>query len=255
MSKLYGVGVGPGDPELLTLKAARILREVPVIAYPACAPGASSYAYQIVERLLDPARQRPLGLVFPMTKDREELEVHWRASVEAVLAELRAGRDVAFITEGDPFFYSTFIHLWEIFRAHCPEVSVEVVPGVSSLTASSVAAELPLASQDERVAVLPATYEEKGLREALQRFDTVVLMKVSSSYDRVLDLLEETGLKDRAVFVKKVGAPDEEVVRDLESLRGKKLSYLSTLLVVKNAVPTAPGAAPAARGGLEEGEP
>ncbi|MBI4715836.1 MAG: precorrin-2 C(20)-methyltransferase [Nitrospirae bacterium] len=233
MGTLYGVGVGPGDPELLTLKALRVLRSVPVICYPACRPDAGSYALRIVQDRLQEGQELK-GLHFPMARGSDRLLPFWRRSVEGVHEELAKGRDVAFITEGDPFFYSTFVYLLEGMTSLHPEVPVEVIPGVSSVMASSARTARPLAMADEHLAVLPAACEEIFLREALSRFDTVVLLKVSGVLSRIIRLLEDMGLLDQAVFVERCGRPEERVVRDLKTLEEAKVNYLSQIIVRKS---------------------
>jgi len=233
VARVYAVGVGPGDPELLTRKAERILREAPVICAPAATAGASSHALSIVEPLLDRSRQEVIIRVFPMRKDQEGLDEFWEEAAATVISRIREGKDVAFITIGDPFLYSTFLYLYRIFRDRYPDIPIEAVPGVSSITAAAVAAGVPLAAASERIAVLPATFEEEKLRRTLLDFDTVVLMKVNRVFDRVFALLTELGLEGKGVFVSRAGTREEEVVHDLASLVGKKLDYLSLLIVKK----------------------
>ncbi len=229
----FGVGVGPGDPELITIKAQRVLLEAPVICLPKSREEGASYVRTFVSHLIDPSRQRLVELVFPMTKDRSVLEQHWAAAMEQVLTPLRQGRDVVFVTEGDPFIYSTFMHLYRLVVESHPEIPVKVIPGVSSINASAAAAGLPLVDGAERLAVLPATYEGDQLAEVFRLFDTVVLLKVNRVFDRVLGVLEGLGLAERAVFVKRCGSEEQEVVRDVRTLRGKDLDYLSLLIVRK----------------------
>lgn len=233
MAKIYAVGVGPGDPELLTRKAERILRSVPVVCAPTASPGDSSYALSIVEPFLDRARQEILVRIFPMRKEEEELAPFWEETAREVAERVAAGKDVAFVTIGDPFLYSTFLYLFRIFRERYPEIPIEVVPGISSVSAASAATGLPLGLAADRIAILPATFEEEGLRRTLAEFDTVVLMKVSRVFDRVYALLAELGLEKKGAFVRRVGSAEEEVVFDLSSLLGKKLDYLSLLIVKK----------------------
>lgn len=233
LGTFYGVGVGPGDPELLTLKAHRILQEVDVVAYPACKEGADSYASRIVNNLL-PAKTPRMGLVFPMVKDTEPIKPIWRESMEKMVAELRQGKNVAFVTEGDPFFYSTFLHMYEMFQAEHPEITIEVVPGVSSVTAAAIAGRVPLAVSDERMAVLPATYAPEKLLQALREYDVVVLMKISGVLTQAIDAIEQAGLLSNAIFVERVGSKEERIVRDITSLRGKKVNYLSLIIVKKD---------------------
>ncbi len=229
----FGVGVGPGDPELITIKAQRVLREAPVICLPKSREEGASYVRTFVSHLIDPSRQQLVELVFPMTKYRSVLEQHWAAALEQVLTPLRRGRDVAFVTEGDPFIYSTFMHLYCLVVESHPEIPVKVIPGVSSINASAAAAGLPLVDGAERLAVLPATYEGDQLAEVLRLFDTVVLLKVNRVFDRVLGVLDELGLAEQAVYVKRCGSEEQEVVRDVRTLRGKELDYLSLLIVRK----------------------
>ncbi len=233
MARIYAVGVGPGDPELLTRKAERILRHVPVICAPSASTGDSSHALSIVEPFLDRSRQEVIVSVFPMKKDQEGLDEFWEEAAATVVTHIRQGKDVAFITIGDPFLYSTFLYLYRIFRDRYPDIPIEVVPGVSSITAAAVAAGIPLAAASERIAVLPATFEEEKLRRTLQDFDTVVLMKVNRVFDRVYGLLKELGRERGCAFVSRAGTNEEKVVYDLESLVGKKLDYLSLLIVKK----------------------
>ena len=233
MARIYAVGVGPGDPELLTRKAERILRQVPVICAPAATAGDSSHALAIVEPFLDRSRQEVLVRIFPMKKDQEGLDEFWEDAAATMVSQVRQGKDVAFITIGDPFLYSTFLYLYRIFRERHPDIIVEVVPGVSSINAAAVAAGLPLAAASERIAILPATFEEEKLRRTLLDFDTVVLMKVNRVFDRVYALLQELKLDGCGAFVSRAGTSEERVVFDLASLVGEKLDYLSLLIVKK----------------------
>lgn len=233
---LYAVGVGPGDPELLTLKAVRVLRAADVIVAPTGQAEAASYALGIVERHLDRSRQQVLERVFPMSRDERELRPHWEATASEVAGHLRDGRTVAFVTIGDPLLYSTFLYLLRILRERHPEMVVEVVPGITSVGAAAAAAGIPLGMSAERLAILPATYETDQLRQTLLDFDCVVLMKVSRVYDRVYALLVELGLERQGVFVRRVGSDQEEVVTDLASLVGNQLDYLSLLIVRKNLI-------------------
>lgn len=233
-AQIYAVGVGPGDPELLTRKAERILRQVPVIMAPTAVAGDASYALSIIEPFIDRSRQEVLERVFPMRKVGDaELERCWQEAADEAVARVRLGQDVAFITIGDPFLYSTFLYLYRIIREQHPEITFQVVPGITSIGAAAAAAGVPLGLAAERIAILPATYEDEELRRTFADFDTVVLMKVNRVFDRVFGLLRELGLERSAVFVRRVGSPQEEVVRDLASLVGQKLDYLSLLIVRK----------------------
>ncbi|WP_245864333.1 precorrin-2 C(20)-methyltransferase [Paenibacillus donghaensis] len=230
---LYGVGVGPGDPELITVKACRLLRECPVIAYPAARKGGKSYAHEIVNMYVNAEEKILLGLVFPMSKDSVLLENSWKRTAELCWEELRLGRDVAFVTEGDPNLYSTFIHLARLMQELYPGVTVVSVPGISSVLGAAAALERPLADGNERLGIIPATDDREALREALLHHDTVVFLKVAKVLDTVLDVLEELGLGGKASVVTKVSSPYEAIWLDARELRGQPLEYLSLMVVSK----------------------
>ncbi len=233
MARIYAIGVGPGDPELLTRKAERILRTVPVICAPTAGPGESSFALSIIEPLLNREKQEVIVQVFPMRKDQDGLDEYWETAAAAVAERVRRGSDVAFITIGDPFIYSTFLYLYRVLREKYSDIAVEVVPGISSINAAAIAAGLPLGQASERIAIIPAAFKERELRSILANFETVVLMKVSRVFDGIYLLLKELGLERKAAFISRVGTPEQEVVFDLEGLLGKKLDYLSLLIVKK----------------------
>src|SRR6266849_8859214 len=165
--KLYGVGAGPGAPDLLTLRAERVLQACPVICLPASASRVpfgygKSYAGSIIEKLVDHSRQQVLQVQFPMQRAPVQARPARERAADQVLECLYAGYDVAFVTEGDPLLYSTFGYLLEAVKQHHPTIPIEVVPGVSSITAAAAAASLPLAAWDERIAIIPAAYALTG---------------------------------------------------------------------------------------------
>lgn len=234
MAVVYAVGVGPGDPELLTRKAERIIRKADVICAPTGAAEAASYALSIVEEFIDRSRQEVLVQVFPMKKDQQGLDPFWEEAADQVAQRIKEGKDVVFITIGDPFLYSTYLYIHRILLAKYPEIEIQIVPGISSILASSAVSGTPLGLGGERIAILPATYENEELKRTLEEFDTVILMKVNRVFDRVYSVLKELGREKGGVFVRRVGSAEEEVHFDLEALVGKKLDYLSMLIVRKN---------------------
>ena len=226
---LYGVGVGPGDPELITLKARRILSQVSVIFVPQKDTGHKSYAGSIISGLLGNPAQQVVELVFPMQQNA--LEPYWERAADEIWQRLAQGEDCAFVTEGDPFLYGTFVYILSIFQEHHPEVDIKVIPGISSINAAAASAVLPLSSGRERIAIIPATYQDKALRETLESFDTVVLLKVNTAFDRILDVLEEMKLVDRCTYIRRCTTKDEKIVKDIRKLKGRDLDYLSLLIV------------------------
>ena len=233
-ARLIAVGIGPGDPELITLKGARLLREADVIVAPKASAGHDSVAGSIVAGLVDLSRQRLIEQVYPMRKNPAELDPFWRAAALEVAELVRQGQTVAFVTLGDPMLYSTFLYLQRHLREMAPEVPIEIVSGLSSIHAAAALADLPLGIADERLAILPATFEDDRLRQTLLEFDTVVLMKVFRVFDQVRQLLRELGLLAGAVYVRRVGLPEQVLIRDLEAVRAEDLDYLSLVIVRKN---------------------
>jgi precorrin-2/cobalt-factor-2 C20-methyltransferase len=229
---LYGIGVGPGDPELITVKAFRILRQSPVIAYPKKRMGSKSYAHQIAELYVKPGEKEMLGLVFPMTKDKDVLEREWTNTVAQVWEHLSQGKDVAFVTEGDPLFYSTFIHMMRLMRELHPEVEIKSVPGVSSFLGAASRLGLPLADGDEQIGIIPATDDREAMKQALLTHDCVIFLKVAKVLDMIIDLLRELDLVDKAAVATKVTSSEEMVWTDVRALAGAELGYL-TLMVVR----------------------
>ena len=226
----YGVGVGPGDPELMTQKAVRILREVDCIYHPYDNPEGSSFAMRIVAPLgLPAAKFKSIHLT--MSRDRDKDLQTYDAAADAIYAELRDGKSVAWITQGDPFFYSTFMYLYEQIQRRYPEVPIEVIPGITSPSAAAARAGMPVSRLNDKVAVLPATYGLEALPRLLEDFATVFLMKVNRVFDHLLDLLADLPTPVHAIYLEKVGTVEERVVTDLETLRGQKLPYFSLVLL------------------------
>lgn len=229
--RLIGVSLGPGDPDLITRRGWAALQSGARWAYPVKRAEESSYALGIARRggLEIPADAAEL--VFPMTRDATALAKAWARAASRTVELLASGHDVAFLVEGDASTYSTFRHLARAVRELAPEVAVETIPGVSSFAAAAARADVALAEEDETLAVIPAAYGVPVIDHLLDEFDTLVLMKVKPLLDEVLDLLERRGLIATSCFIEKVGSPEERVVRDVASLRGKKVNYLSLLLV------------------------
>jgi precorrin-2/cobalt-factor-2 C20-methyltransferase len=233
--RLYGVGVGPGDPELLTLKAHRIISRVPFLFIPQKNEKSKSYAHSIIEGLINNTSQKIEPLIFPMQKDTNLLEPYWENACRKIWHQLSLGNDCAFITEGDPFLYSTFIYIFNIFKKHYPEVDISVIPGITSVNAASTSTMIPLASNKERVAILPATYFDdiEAIRNILRTFDTVVMLKIDRVFDKVLQILEDLKLENNCIYIRRCTTKDEEIVTDIKSLKGETLDYMSLLMIRK----------------------
>lgn len=230
---LYGVGVGPGDPRWLTLRAAEVLRAADVVALPRGERASSSRAFAIVESYLDFERQELLDLPFSTAPEVDAVASR-EAIYEAVAPKLAAGLAVALPVLGDPLLYGSFIYLYERVKARLGHVYTEIVPGVSAFAGAAARAGRALARGDERVAILPAVYEHDldELRLTLTHFDTTILLKVHRGLDRVLDLIDELGLSADSWYAERVGTPDERVLHDVGALRDRaeEPPYLSLLV-------------------------
>jgi precorrin-2/cobalt-factor-2 C20-methyltransferase len=231
LATFYGVGVGPGDPELITRKAERVLRGVDWIYHPASASSGVSFVRRVVAPLeLPEAKFRAVNLI--MSRERGEVQYAYQRAAAEIVQELRAGRTVAWITEGDPLFYSTFLYLHEAVK-RTPGIAVEIVPGVTSASAAAARAGVSIARLDDRVAVVPAAYGVERLPHLVEEFATVFLLKVSSAFDRLLERLPSLPRDVRTFYVEQVGTPAERVVTDLTTLRGQELPYFSLVILCR----------------------
>jgi precorrin-2/cobalt-factor-2 C20-methyltransferase len=230
--KLYGVGVGPGAPDLLSLRALEVLRRVKVIALPRSSDYGASMAWQIVKPVLGAVPdQEHLFLTFPMSKQSERLRPAWNKAFAAIGERLEQGLDVAFATEGDPSLFSTFIYLAQEAPQRWPGIEIEVVPGVSSITAVPAVTGIPLADGQERIAIVPGTYGLDDLPELLRHFDTLVLMKIGPELPRIVRELERAGLLDRAVYVSKATMSEQRIVRDLRAVQAERGDCFAMVVV------------------------
>lgn len=237
--RFYIIGVGPGDPELMTIKAARLLGRCPVWFVPKASRNGESTALGILSKLVPAVGKEILERHFPMKKVAmgepvdAEVEAAWREAASAVEERLAAGLDVAFPTLGDPSVYSTGLYVCETLLRYAPKALIEVVPGVSSITATAAAARKALCLGDERMVVIPATFENGRLKQTLAEFDTVVLMKVHRVLPRLVALLEELDLLGQAVLVERVSQAEERIRYDLAAAAQEELHYFSTVIVRK----------------------
>lgn len=223
--RLIGLGVGPGDPELLTLKALRLLREAAVVAYPA-PEGGASFARRIVVRWLSPA-QREIVIAVPMESARFPAQAVYDRAAAQLAAELEAGRDVAVLCQGDPFFYGSFMYLFARLARRFP---VEIVPGVASLGAAAAAAQWPLASRMDCLAVLPASLPEPVLLCRLAEAEAVAIIKLGRHFAKVRAVLERLGLAEAARYVEHASLPGERVL-PLAAVKEEEVPYFSMILL------------------------
>ncbi len=232
--KFYGIGVGPGDPELLTLKARRVLQEVDVLFIPRSSRENDSVAWSIVEPHYGRNKEM-YELLLPMSRDQQVLEEHWLEGAEKILTHLRQGKNVAFVTIGDALLFSTYPYLLRKIRAMEPTVTVETVPGITSFASVAARVNLALTEAGEGLAVFPALENPEQLSEILEHFPNVVLMKVAPQFDGLVEVLEQEGLINNALMATRCGLEGEQLVTDLRSVAGKP-DYLSLIIVKKGGL-------------------
>ncbi len=228
---LYGIGVGPGDPELLTIKAQRILQNVPVICFTQLDDGKESYALGVVRGVLEAAHPEFLAITVPADDDTPVSPQTWADAAEKIAVHLRQGRDVAFITEGDPMLYSEFFQVLASVKAVVSNLEVVVVPGVSSVMAAAASSGMPLVTHGQRLTILPRVYGIDDLMEAIANSDTTVLMEVDRDLLQALASREKLGLSGKATYVRQASTARENVVEDISKLEAEDLDYFSLLII------------------------
>jgi precorrin-2/cobalt-factor-2 C20-methyltransferase len=223
---LFGLGVGPGDPELLTLKALRLLRAAPVVAYPVPEQG-DSFARSIVAAWLD-KRQRELAIRIPMRPEPPPLATYDMAATK-LAAELDRGDDVALLCQGDPLFYGSFVHIWARLAAR---YQVEVIPGICSVNACAAAAAVPLVARDEILTVIPATLGEAEIACRLAGAGAVAIVKLGRHFEKIRRVLDELGLLDAARYVERATLPNQRVL-PLDCVDASEIPYFSMALICR----------------------
>ena len=222
--RLFGIGVGPGDPELLTLKALRLLRTAPVVAYPAPEQG-DSFARSIVAMWLD-VGQREIAIRIPMRPAPPPAAIYDAAATELAI-ELDRGDDVALLCQGDPFFYGSFIHLFALLAGR---YRIEIVPGVPSITACAAAASTPLVTRDEVLAVVPATLGEAEIARRLGESDAAAIVKLGRHFSKVRRVLRKLGLLDSALYIERATLPTQRVA-PFDRVGADEVPYFSMALI------------------------
>lgn len=229
---LYGIGIGPGDPELITLKGARLISACRNLFVPKARTAAESVALDIARPLL--ARGvRIEELVFPMTADRNELAERWDVAAARVAAVLTAGEEACFLTLGDPLLYSTYIYLLRALRKIIPDLNAVTVPGIMAFGAAAALTEFPVGEGRETVTIVPAADDLAAVRRALETGGTVVLMKIGKRLPELLDLFDSKGLLESSVFVSRATMAGQRIETDLRRMKaeGPEAGYLSIILV------------------------
>jgi precorrin-2/cobalt-factor-2 C20-methyltransferase len=228
---LYGIGAGPGDPRLLTIKAVEILRTCDAVITPRKGIRGESTAYSIVRQYLG-AGCRVIPQVFPMVDDQEEKEKAWQENKNQILELVLQGLKVGFVTLGDPMIYSTFSYIYALLKDE--PITIEIIPGITSFCECAAKTGTVLAEGDEVLRIIPAAGDTRSLDQAFQSGDSLVLMKVSRHLEKILAAIQKTRYAEKALLVSRSGLDNEQVIRDLSrQAPGGKVNYLSTILARK----------------------
>jgi len=230
IGRLFGVGTGPGDPELVTRKAWRVVSEADVVAYPAPDHG-TSFSRQIMADAISPDAIE-LPIIIPMISGRAPAQAIYDEAAEQILAYLNAGHDVAVLCEGDPLFYGSFMYLLARLR---DDVAVEMIPGVSSLVASASAALRPLAARSDILTVLAAPLSDDKLEAAIHGAEAVAIIKLGRHLDRMRALIRRLGLMDQAIYIGHASLPHQKVMPLGEA--PDDAPYFSMILLYKGSDP------------------
>ncbi len=231
--KLFGVGIGSGDPDFITLKAAKTIKNVDHVYVPRSSEKAKSLAESIANDLLADDRSI-VELTFPMTKDHAILNENWKKAAIRIYDDLLTGKDVAFLTLGDPSLYSTFAYLSKSLRSIDSDVVIEVIPGISSPFACAAAAGVSLAEGDQRIAIIPMGDDGESVSRTIDDFDTTVILKIGKHLERLVKIIESKGLQGTSVIVKSVGLPEEVILRNIEVGKNiENVGYFSTAIIKK----------------------
>ena len=244
VGKFIGIGVGPGDPELITVKAVKALKTVDIVSVPKAHAGTPSMALRMIKHILE-ERAKPLEvleLVFPMTKNEPEVKRLWAKNASIVAEKVKSGKVVAFITLGDPMFYSTFIYLFQSLRQKYPRVKLEIIPGVTSLTACAASAQIPLAEKEEVIAIIPSDLDSKLIEETAKHADNLVFMKCAHRFKDLVPILERSSFTKNATvaLVRRCTMPEEKViVGRLGDVQGWEIpeDYFSMAIVKRSELP------------------
>lgn len=237
--KLFCVGCGPGDPELLTVRAVNLIKNAEVIFAPTAREGKPSIALSVVEQYIN-RPTKTVSLVFPMVKDRESLRDYWKRNADEIAGAVRSGKKVVYLTVGDPALYSTWIYIHRELKKSYGDIEVEIVPGVASMFAIAARAKISLAEGDETVAVVPACYNMERVKKTANACDTVIFLKDGRYFDSVIEMLAQAGFPDNAnIAIAQDVSEEGEILemKRLSELRGKKgptEKYFSIMVAKKN---------------------
>lgn len=240
MAELTGIGVGPGDPDLLTVKAVKAIQNAQVIMCPASKEDRPSIALSVVSSLIEKSKnQEIIKLIFPMTKDRDVLEATWKKNAKIMADTVLSGKNVVYLTVGDPYLYSTWIYMHRHIEETHPEIKQSVIPGIVSMFTFASKVGVSIAEGAEKVSIIPSCYDLSSVKELAKNSETMVFLKDGRYFDQVIDVLKEAGFPDNSIFA--IGqdlGTEHEIIRKLtlgQVNDGTLTTKYFSILVVKRA--------------------
>ncbi len=217
MPGLIGIGVGPGDPDLLTVKAVKAIHNADIIMCPASKEDRPSIALSVVSSLIDKSKnQEIVKLIFPMTKDKDVLEATWKKNAKIMAEKVLLGKNVVYLTVGDPYLYSTWIYMHKDLKENYPEMEISVIPGIVSIFTFAAKVGISIAEGAEKVAIIPSCYDLSSVKEIAKNCETMVFLKDGRYFDQVIKVLKESGFPDDSIFA--IGqdlGTENEIIRKL----------------------------------------
>ena len=237
MPGLIGIGVGPGDPELLTVKAVKAIQNADIIMCPASKEDRPSIALSVVSSIIDKSKnQEIVKLIFPMTKDKDILDATWKKNAKIMAEKVLSGKNVVYLTVGDPYLYSTWIYMYKDLKENYPDMEISVIPGIVSIFTFASKVGISIAEGAEKVAIIPSCYDLSSVKEIAKHSETMVFLKDGRYFDQVIDVLKESGFPDDSIFA--IGqdlGTENEIIRKmtLGEVNDKTLTtkYFSILVV------------------------
>jgi precorrin-2/cobalt-factor-2 C20-methyltransferase len=201
MPKLIGIGVGPGDPDLLTVKAVNAIQNADVIMCPASKEDRPSIALSVVESIIDKSKnQEIVKLIFPMTKDKDVLVETWKKNAKIMADKVLTGKDVVYLTVGDPFLYSTWIYMHRDISENHPDINISVIPGIVSMFTFASKVGVSIAEGAEKVAIIPSCYDLSSVKEIAKNSESMIFLKDGRYFDQVIQVLKDAGFPDDSIF-------------------------------------------------------
>jgi len=217
MTGLIGIGVGPGDPDLLTVKAVKAIQNADIIMCPASKEDRPSIALSVVSSLINKSKnQEIIKLIFPMTKDKDILEQTWKRNAEIMAKTVLTGKNVVYLTVGDPYLYSTWIYMHKDLKENYPDMNISVIPGIVSIFTFASKVGVSVAEGAEKVAIIPSCYDLSSVKEIAKHAESMIFLKDGRYFDRVIEILKESGFPDDSIFA--IGqdlGTENEIIRQM----------------------------------------